>query len=203
MRGKQRWHPPGNSTLKELKNFNGEEGGRVYIGHEGKVYDVSDSSLWKTGLHMRRHQAGADLTQEIKAAPHDPEVLERFPQVGILRPEKEPLDEGVPDFLLRIVGRVPMLRRHPHPMTVHFPIAFMMLVPVFNVLFLLTGNAGFETSAFYVLAAGLVSTPVAMLTGPYNWWLNYGARWTYVIVVKVGGSLLLLTLIVCVFSCGE
>jgi len=91
------------------------------------------------------------------------------------------------------------LRRHPHPMTVHFPIAFMILFPIFNVLYLLTGNQSLETSAFHVLSAGLAAAPVAMLTGPYNWWLNYGAKWSQVIAVKVFGSLFLLVLILITF----
>jgi len=60
----------------------------VYIAHDGKVYDVSASKMWKTGLHMKRHQSGADLTEEIKGAPHGTEVLERVPQVGILNPKR-------------------------------------------------------------------------------------------------------------------
>jgi predicted heme/steroid binding protein len=102
----------------------------VYIAYDGKVYDVSESKLWKTGAHMMRHESGEDLTADIGGAPHDTEVLERFPQVGILKPEKDPMDEHIPDVLLAVFRMIPMLRRHPHPMTVHFPIAFMMLFPV-------------------------------------------------------------------------
>ena len=84
-------------------------------------------------------------------------------------------------------------------MTVHFPIAFMILSPIFNLLYLLSGNTSLETTAFHVLIAGLVATPVAMLTGPYNWWLNYGAKWSRIIAVKMFGSLLLLVLILIIF----
>jgi predicted heme/steroid binding protein/uncharacterized membrane protein len=192
------------SSLKEfsrdeLSAFTGKDGKPVYVAHEGKVYDVSGSKLWKTGIHMKRHQAGKELTEDIKGAPHDTQVLDRFQQVGVLRPGKEAMDEGVPDFLLALFERIPMLRRHPHPMTVHFPIAFMMLVPVFNLGYLITRNSSLESSAFHVLVAGLVATPVAMLTGPYNWWLNYGGRWSRTILIKMGGSLLLLMLILGVF----
>lgn len=186
-------------TREELAKFNGEDGQPLYIAHDGKVYDVSESKLWKTGIHMRRHQAGEDLTTDIEAAPHDAEVLERMPQVGVLKPEKDPMDAHVPDFLLAVFRKIPMLRRHPHPMTVHFPIAFMMLFPVLNILYLVTGNETFETSAFHVLVAGLVATPVAMLTGPYNWWLNYAAKWSNIIAVKVFGSLILIALILVIF----
>ena len=186
-------------TREELVKLKGENGEPVYIAYDGKVYDVSESMLWKTGNHMRRHQSGMDLTDDMQAAPHDMEVLERFPQVGILKPEKDPMDEHVPDFLLAVFSKIPMLRRHPHPMTVHFPIAFMMLFPAFNLLYLTTGHQSFETTAFHVLVAGLVVTPVAMLTGPYNWWLNYRAKWTGIIAVKFIGSFILITLILLLF----
>jgi len=169
-------------TREELATFNGENGQPVYIAHGGNVYDVSGSKLWKTGHHMRRHPSGTDLTEGIEGAPHATEVLERFPQVGILKFQK-----------------IPMLRRHPHPMTVHFPIAFLMLFPLFNLLYLATGNAAFETTAFHVLVAGLVVTPVAMITGPYNWWLNYAGKWTKVIAIKVFGSLIFIVLILILF----
>lgn len=186
-------------TREELAKFNGKDRQPVYIVYDGKVYDVSDSKLWKTGDHMRRHQSGTDLTEDLEAAPHAVEVFERFPQIGILKPEKDPMDEHIPDFLLAVFHKIPMLRRHPHPMTVHFPIAFMILHPIFNLLYLATGNQSFETTAFHILVAGLVATPVAMLTGPYNWWLNYAAKWTKTIAVKVFGSLILIILILVLF----
>lgn len=186
-------------SREELATFNGENGQPVYIAHDDKVYDVSESKLWKTGNHMRRHQAGTDLTEEIGGAPHGIEVFEKFPQVGILKPEKDPMDEHIPDLLLAVFRKIPMLRRHPHPMTVHFPIAFMMLFPVLNILYLVTGNESFEISSFHVLVAGLVFTPVALITGPYNWWINYAGKWSKIIVVKMFGSLILITLILAIF----
>jgi predicted heme/steroid binding protein/uncharacterized membrane protein len=186
-------------SREELSSFNAEEGKPVYLAYDGKVYDVSESKLWKTGNHMRRHQSGTDLTDDIEAAPHGPEVFDRFQQVGILKPEKDPMDERVPEFLLALFQKIPMLRRHPHPMTVHFPIAFVMLVPIFHLLYLATGIASFESTAFHILVASLVATPIAMFTGPYNWWLNYAGKWSKIIAIKLSGSLILLIMILGLF----
>ncbi len=72
-------------TRKELGSFDGKNGNPTYICVEGKVYDVSGSSLWSDGSHMDGHFAGNDLTGELDSAPHGTEVLELFPQVGVLK----------------------------------------------------------------------------------------------------------------------
>jgi predicted heme/steroid binding protein len=41
-------------TREELAKYNGKEGQPVYVAYDGKVYDVSESKLWKTGAHMMR-----------------------------------------------------------------------------------------------------------------------------------------------------
>ena len=50
--------------------------------YEGIEYDVSESKLWKGGMHMRRHYAGSDLTNALGEAPHGPEVLGRVKSLG-------------------------------------------------------------------------------------------------------------------------
>jgi predicted heme/steroid binding protein/uncharacterized membrane protein len=160
---------------KELEQFDGREGNPAYIVHQNRVFDVTGSKLWRNGLHMRRHKAGTDLTQDIGAAPHGPEVLERYPQVAVLK-QTGAEETRVPGFLAGLLKRFPMLRRHPHPMTIHFPIVFMFSVTIFNLLYLLTGIRSFESTALHCLGAGLLFTPLAMGTGYYTWWLNYQAR---------------------------
>lgn len=74
-------------TKEELRLYNGKNGAPVYVAYQGRVYDVSNSSLWRNGRHQVLHYAGQDLTDELEQAPHGAEMLERFPLVGKLRSE--------------------------------------------------------------------------------------------------------------------
>ncbi len=58
---------------ESIAEFDGKDGKPVYVVHRGRVFDVSESKLWKGGLHMKRHHAGKDMTTDIQAAPHGPE----------------------------------------------------------------------------------------------------------------------------------
>ena len=181
----------------ELEKYDGKNGNPAYIAHQGKVYDVTKSAKWKGGMHMLRHHAGGDLTAEIAAAPHGVEVLKRYPQVGVL--EKKEAGRPMPAMLSRLLARFPMLRRHPHPMTVHFPIVSAIFAAVFNLLYLYTGIASFESTALNCLGAGLLFTPVAMTTGYFTWWLNYEARPLKAVMIKQALSWLLLGLEIAAF----
>jgi len=52
-------------------------------------------------------------TSDIQAAPHETDVLERYPQVGILK--KDVVEQEIPAALAWLLKKFPMLRRHPHP----------------------------------------------------------------------------------------
>jgi predicted heme/steroid binding protein len=71
-------------THTELLSFNGTGQKPTYIAVGGDVYDLSGSPTWKEGRHMGQHFAGRDLTDDLSAAPHGPEVLEKFKRVGNL-----------------------------------------------------------------------------------------------------------------------
>jgi predicted heme/steroid binding protein len=70
-------------TLKELAEYNGKNG-KTYVAYQGKVYDVSNSYLWKGGIH-KGHAAGKDLTEELNKSVHGPEIIKGFPVVGTLK----------------------------------------------------------------------------------------------------------------------
>jgi len=74
-------------SREELRKYDGSYG-VSYVAYGGKVYDVSQSFLWKRGIHQVVHHAGCDLTEALKQAPHGPDMLDRFPVVGeLLDPE--------------------------------------------------------------------------------------------------------------------
>lgn len=176
-----------------LGDCDGSSGKRALVAVDGMVYDVSGSRLWKGGLHMKRHRAGRDLSADLSAAPHGKEVLERVPRAGSLK--REAADERpMPAWLSELLERVPFLRRHPHPMVVHFPIVFMYSATVFDVLFRVTREGSFERTSFYCLAGGVLFMPPAMLTGWFTWWLNYAARPTHAVTIKKRLSWLLLAI---------
>ncbi len=187
-------------ALEELAKFNGKDGQPVFIAHKGKVYDVTGSKLWKDGFHMRRHHAGGDLSVDIQAAPHGPEVLERYPQVGVIKEDSVQAGQQMPQIVARYLDRFPMLRRHPHPMTVHFPIVFSLATTAFTVLYLLTGVKALEVTALHCLVAGILFMPVVMVTGLFTWWLNYMAQPVKAIHVKLVGSLLLFVIALGAFA---
>ena len=183
--------------LEELSKFDGKDGRPAYIALHGWVIDVSESRLWKDGLHMKRHNAGKDLTSDIKAAPHTMENLAKFPKVGFLK--KEVPEREVHRIITSLIRRFPMLRRHPHPMTVHFPIVFMFATVIFNLIYLITSIKAFEITALHCLGAGILFTPVTITTGFYTWWLNYMAKPVRAVTIKKRLSLILFTIEIVVF----
>ena len=166
----------------ELAQYNGENGKPIYIAHAGKVYDVSESKLWRNGLHMKRHEI---------------DVLERYPQIGILK--KEIVDQEMPAAMDWLLKKFPMLRRHPHPMTVHFPIVFAFSATVFTVLYLITGLKSFDTTALHCLGGGVLFTIVGIATGLYTWWLNYMAKMLKPVKIKIPLSLSMLVIEIVLF----
>ena len=181
-------------TPEELASFNGKDGKPVYVVYQGKVYDVTQSRLWSTGTHMKRHPSGKDLSGEISAAPHGPEVLERYPQVGVLAAGAPEELKHLSPWLQKLLQPFPFLKRHPHPMVVHFPIAFLMASSLFILLSFLFQNPSVELTSFYLLLLGTIATPFAIATGFLTWWINYMLKPNPLIKKKIRLSFLLLGL---------
>ena len=175
---------------EELARFNGENGNPTYVAYDGKVYDVSESKLWRKGQHMNRHPSGVDLTNDMQAAPHASDVLERYPQVGTLK-KVEVEERAIPQPIAWLINRYPFLRRHPHPMTVHFPIVFVFSTAFFNILYVITGIKSFELTALHCLAGGIIFSIVGITTGIYTWWLNYMAQALKPVKIKLPLTILM------------
>ena len=179
-------------TQEELLSFNGKEGRPVYIALQEKVYDVSKSPLWSKGLHMNRHAPGRDLAGEISAAPHGTEVLERYPQVGVLKKGAPEELKHLPLGLQTLLEKFPMARRHPHPMIVHFPIALLTASSLFILLSFIFKDPSFDRTSFYLLVLGAIASPLAMATGLFTWWVNYRLKLSLFVKRKIQFSMLLL-----------
>jgi len=81
-------------TAEELASFTGRGGMPLYIAYKGTIYDATNSRMWRGGSHLGKHQAGSDLTDFLKLAPHGEETVFRLPAVGKLLatagPERKP-----------------------------------------------------------------------------------------------------------------
>ncbi|MCD6580353.1 MAG: hypothetical protein J7K90_01005 [Desulfuromusa sp.] len=99
-------------TIEELAKFDGCDGRAAYVAISGVIYDVSTSPRWKEGDHEGAHQAGRDLTEELKSAPHVRTLVERFPIVGKIenenRREQKPAS-GIPLLSIIIMAFVTLL----------------------------------------------------------------------------------------------
>jgi len=173
-------------TISELKEFDGKEGRPAYVALKGKVYDVSDSHLWETGNHLGAHVAGLDLTMSIANAPHAEEVLMKFKVVGELIQER--------------YGRQKLVRRlqkmHLHPMLVHFPMAYSLVVPLLSFLAIWLRDSSFDMASFYMLLLGFLAAPAGGVSGIFSWRVTYEGRMTKVFSRKI----LLTTLLTAVIT---
>jgi len=94
--------PTGDLTAEELAACDGQGGRPACFAFEGKIYDATMSRYWKQGLHMGRHNAGSDLTEALKQAPHGRDKIAAMAEVGVLSaagPRKMELHERVFYFM--------------------------------------------------------------------------------------------------------
>lgn len=162
-------------TLDELKQYDGQNGQKAYIAYKGKVYDVTDSPLWKNGIHKKLHKAGLDLTDVFKNAPHGEEVFGRFAIVDMLDVTMEKRFDWVTWYR----------KYHPHPMLIHFPIALHIFAAGADLIFLLHSTASFATAVFYTFFVATVMGAIAMVPGILSWWINYNLALTPIFIIKL------------------
>jgi predicted heme/steroid binding protein/uncharacterized membrane protein len=162
-------------TPEELALSDGKDGGPALVVVDGKVYDVSQSKKWPGGQHMRRHQAGRDLSVDIGSAPHGKDLLDRMDVVGEFQTPSAPKFEGLRGKVEVLLQAHPFFRRHPHPAVVHFPVGLLAAAPLLEIAALISGSSATEWASFCCLLIGTISIPAAMGTGYFTWWINYEA----------------------------
>ena len=175
-------------SQKELAKFDGREGMPAYIAFEGKIYDVSNSKLWKNGIHAGRHAAGEDLTQVGINAPHGEEVLTKFPLIGWL--SEQTLEE-------RLVERIEKF--HFHPILVHFSIAYSIGCALFALLYFFTNTGSFEKVSYCLLFLAFLATPPASLSGIFSWKVTYEGRMSKTYFRKIVYTIILTAVVTLCF----
>ncbi|MFT7879864.1 MAG: 2-oxoacid:acceptor oxidoreductase subunit alpha [Sulfurimonas sp.] len=182
-------------TIDELKAYDGRDGAKAYIAYNNIVYDVTESPFWKEGEHEGVHFAGEDLTAQLSGAPHGEEVFKGFPVVDRLEtPESqtEKSDAAATDTKEKL--KVWYRHYHPHPMTVHFPIALHLFAAFMDLLFLFDPKESYALTVFYLFFASTVMGFVAMVPGILSWWVNYDFSKAQPFLIKLYVSVLVLLL---------
>ncbi len=75
---------PHDVNLDEFREYRSlkNEKDRVLVSVGGLVYDLTESPLWKDGVHAGKHHAWAELGEELKRSPHGVSVLKKFKPAG-------------------------------------------------------------------------------------------------------------------------
>ena len=107
-----------NLTLTELSQYDGKEGKSAFFAYKGQIFDASTSKLWVNGVHMGRHNAGADLTEVLQLAPHGEDKIIALPATATLAGKAEHL------------GMTPAQK-------VFFFMAYLNLAAVFSIILIL------------------------------------------------------------------
>ena len=176
-------------SKKELATFDGCHGKPAYVAYKGKVYDVTGSKLWKNGIHVKRHKAGTDLSADMEAAPHDEHAFEGWKMVGHIHYQCKGKAKEMP-----IWARI-TLDSHSHPISVHFPQAFLAFSPLFLLAFYLFQEPAFERTAFYLQICGLLLAIPTYITGLIHWVYKFGKRPGGIYHFKIVAPLFLIALI--------
>lgn len=85
-----------------------------------------------------------------------------------------------------------VLRRHLHPISVHFPNGLLPASVVFLVLGIFFGFAGFNEAGFYNMVFVLINMPVVMITGYLEWQRRYKGAKTVLFLTKIACSIVVL-----------
>jgi predicted heme/steroid binding protein/uncharacterized membrane protein len=176
-----------NFTEEELLKYDGSNGMPTYVAFKNRVYDVSTSNFWKNGKHFKKHLAGFDLTSAMALAPHGEEVFGRYQQVGELLKSTDILTENKKEST-KERWRTLYFKYHPHPATVHFPIALHYFSAFADILFLAYPSAEYATAVFLSFVVATITGFFALIFGVLSWWINYEFAKTKPFIIKLVGA---------------
>jgi 2-oxoglutarate ferredoxin oxidoreductase subunit alpha len=171
-------------TAAELRHYNGKNGQKAYVAFKGIIYDVTESVLWKNGEHEEMHFAGTDLTEAMADAPHSDEVFSSFSVVGRLESEA-PAEPKEREISSKESRRLWYRRYHPHPYSVHFPIALHFFAAGLDIAFFVNPKEVYEKGVFYAFFTATAMGAVAMVPGIFSWWVNYDFKPVRALMIKL------------------
>lgn len=94
-------------------------------------------------------------------------------------------------------SRVKLLGHAVHPMLIVLPLGLLATAVVFDLLYLITGNGGFSTSSFFMIAAGILGGLLAAVTGLLDWLaIPSGTRANRVGLLHGGGNAVVIVLFI-------
>lgn len=170
----------------DLQVFNGKDGNKSYVSYKGKVYDVTNSRLWKNGKHVNKHEAGMDLSEAMESAPHGMDVLERFEHVDTIEGFRVKRERGKKAVIKKLYRMF-----HPHPMLIHFPMGLLGFTVIMQLIYLYTKQHSFEVAGFYSLVTAVVFMLPTIFSGIVSWWVNYELAITKIFMYKLSFSIIL------------
>lgn len=196
-------------TKEELKKFNGQDGQPAYIGYKGKVYDMTKSDFWEKGKHMGIIFAGEDLTDKIGRAPHGEDNIFRFPVIDDLIDDnaeadsanktKETIAHNAETIMSEIdqkkIARINWYKKnHPHPITVHFPIAFSFLAFLLQVFSMLVPAkvSLFSSSSLFISILSTLFLIPTIISGLTSFYINYNGFANKLMKRKILGTAVLM-----------
>lgn len=92
-------------------------------------------------------------------------------------------------------SRAKMFGHAIHPMLIVFPLGLLVMAVVFDVLYLVTGNASFAIVAFWNIAAGVISGLLAGVFGLLDWLaIPSGTRAKWIGRLHAGSNTVMLAL---------
>jgi uncharacterized membrane protein len=139
-----------------------------------KQFNRSRLNLYLSGMHV---------SNEGEFGPYERQDPTSFKLVRYYPESGEP-PAGLRGKVEEWLYRHPFFRRHPHPAVVHFPLGLLMVAALFEFLALATASHRTEWAAYCCLIVGMLSVPVAIMTGYFTWWINYVGLESSLILVK-------------------